>query len=60
MKTIDSTLSDNNKKVKLLIIKTKNFEKHQEIVLFIIKIDLIIFMLIFNNFIQGNQKDQFN
>lgn len=60
MKTINSTLSGNNKKVKLLIIKTKNSEKHQEIVLYITKIDLIIFMLIFNYFIHGNQKHQFN
>ena len=41
-KTIKSILNDINKKVRLLIIKIKNSEKHQETVLFIIKIDLII------------------
>lgn len=40
------------RKVKLLILKMKNIERPQEIALFITKIDLIIFMLIFNYCIQ--------
>ena len=52
MKSIKSTLNGMKRKVKLLILKMKNIERPQEIALFITKIDLIIYMLIFNYCIQ--------